>query len=98
MCRRLYRTTADESTDILAHITKLREIQEQLHLMGSYVSDDDFPIYYGLSRCKLQCCSGSNQLFYWHYFPSNHVLRTHCNYSGGKPPPLGKIGCRLFIR
>src|ERR1700761_512114 len=42
MRRRLYRTTADESTDILAHITELREIQEQLHLMGSYVSDDDF--------------------------------------------------------
>ena len=40
--RRLYRTVAQENTDIAAHITELRQIQEQLHMMNSLVSDEDF--------------------------------------------------------
>jgi len=42
--RSLYRTVADESTDIVVHMTMLRQLQEQLHLMGSLVSDDEFII------------------------------------------------------
>ena len=42
--RSLYRTVADESTDIVVHMTTLRQLQEQLHLMGSLVSDDEFII------------------------------------------------------
>ena len=33
----LYRTVADESTNIVVHMTTLRQLQEQLHLMGSLV-------------------------------------------------------------
>ena len=40
----LYHTVADESTDIVAHMTMLQQLQEQLHLMGSLVSDDEFII------------------------------------------------------
>jgi hypothetical protein len=40
----LYCTVADESTDIVVHMTTLRQLQEQLHLMGSLVSDDEFII------------------------------------------------------
>jgi uncharacterized protein YbaP (TraB family) len=42
--RRLYRTIADEGTDIAAHITELRSIQEQLNTMSSLVSDQEFLI------------------------------------------------------
>jgi len=42
----LYRTIADESTDIVAHMTMLRQLQEQLHLMSSLVSDDEFIILF----------------------------------------------------
>lgn len=40
--RRLYRTTADESTDIVEHVTEMRRIQEELGMLGSLVSDEDF--------------------------------------------------------
>ncbi|KDR75264.1 hypothetical protein GALMADRAFT_24757, partial [Galerina marginata CBS 339.88] len=40
--RRLYRTVADESTEIQTHINELRSIQEELHLLGTLVSDEDF--------------------------------------------------------
>ena len=42
--RTLYRTFADESTDIAVHIANFRNMQEELHLMGSLVSDSDFSI------------------------------------------------------
>lgn len=40
--RRLYRTYADEGVDVVEHISKFRKIQEELALMGSVVSDEDF--------------------------------------------------------
>jgi len=40
--RRLYRLYAEEGTDIVAHISELRKLQNQLHMMGSKVSDEDF--------------------------------------------------------
>ena len=41
--RTLFRYSADESAfDMASHITKLRRMQEELHLMGSVVPDDDF--------------------------------------------------------
>ena len=40
--RKFYRTVATEGSDIAAHITELRRTQEQLHTMGSKVSDDEF--------------------------------------------------------
>ncbi|GBE87024.1 hypothetical protein SCP_1002700 [Sparassis crispa] len=40
--RKFYRTVATEGSDIAAHITELRRTQEQLHMMGSKVSDDEF--------------------------------------------------------
>jgi hypothetical protein len=42
--RKLYRTIADEGSDIAAHITELRSIQEQLNTMSSLVSDQEFLI------------------------------------------------------
>jgi hypothetical protein len=38
----LYRMIADEGFDLVEHISKLRRMQEELHLMGSMVSDEDF--------------------------------------------------------
>ncbi|GBE84071.1 hypothetical protein SCP_0600490 [Sparassis crispa] len=40
--RKFYRTVATEGSNIAAHITELRRTQEQLHMMGSKVSDDEF--------------------------------------------------------
>ncbi len=40
--RRLYRTVADESTDIVEHTTEMRRIQEELGMLGSVVTDEDF--------------------------------------------------------
>jgi hypothetical protein len=40
--RRLYRTIADDATDIAVHVTELRRIQEELAILGSLVSDEDF--------------------------------------------------------
>jgi hypothetical protein len=40
--RALYRTIADEGFDLVEHVTKLRKLQEELHLMGSIVADEDF--------------------------------------------------------
>jgi hypothetical protein len=40
--RRLYRTIADESTDIVEHTTEMRRIQEELGMLGSVVTDEDF--------------------------------------------------------
>ncbi len=39
---RLYRTVADESTDIIEHTTEMRRIQEELGMLGSVVTDEDF--------------------------------------------------------
>src|SRR6267154_1748913 len=39
---KLYRTFASEMKDIPAHIIELKQIQENLHLMGSMVQDLDF--------------------------------------------------------
>jgi hypothetical protein len=33
---------AKEGFDLLEHISKLQKLQEELHLMGSLVSDEDF--------------------------------------------------------
>jgi hypothetical protein len=41
-CRRLYHMVADDATDIAEHITELRRIQEELAILGSLVSDEDF--------------------------------------------------------
>ena len=40
--RALYRSIAEEGFDLIEHISKLRKLQEELHLMGSLVSDEDF--------------------------------------------------------
>lgn len=40
----LYCTVADEGFDLVEHISKLRKLQEELHLMGSTVTDEDFAI------------------------------------------------------
>jgi transposase InsO family protein len=40
--RALYRTIAEEGFDMVEHISKLRKLQEELHLMGSKVGDEDF--------------------------------------------------------
>jgi len=37
--RRLYRKVAEDSTDISVHITELRNIQEELHLLGSRMTN-----------------------------------------------------------
>jgi hypothetical protein len=38
----LYRTIANEGFNLVDHISKLRKLQEDLHLMGSIVADEDF--------------------------------------------------------
>jgi hypothetical protein len=38
----LYRATAEEGVDMIKHIAKLRQMQEELHVMGSKVPDEDF--------------------------------------------------------
>ncbi|CAA7258939.1 unnamed protein product [Cyclocybe aegerita] len=40
--RTLYRATAEEGFDMAEHIAKLRQLQEELHTMGSKISDEDF--------------------------------------------------------
>jgi hypothetical protein len=40
--RTLYRMTADEGFDMVEHISKLRKLQEELHLMENKVEDEDF--------------------------------------------------------
>ena len=40
--RALYRSIAEEGFDLVEHVSKLRKLQEELHLMGSLVSDEDF--------------------------------------------------------
>ena len=40
--RALYRATAEEGFEMIAHISRLRQLQEELHVMGSLVSDEDF--------------------------------------------------------
>lgn len=42
--RTLYRTVAEEGFVMVDHISKLRKIQEELHLMESKVTDEDFAI------------------------------------------------------
>ena len=40
--RALYRATADENFEMVDHISKLQKLQEELHIMGSPVPDEDF--------------------------------------------------------
>jgi gag-polypeptide of LTR copia-type len=40
--RALYRMTAEEGFDMVEHISKLRKLQEELHLMENKVPDEDF--------------------------------------------------------
>jgi hypothetical protein len=40
--RALYRATAEEGFEMVTHISKLRQLQEELHVFGSLVSDEDF--------------------------------------------------------
>ena len=40
--RALYRATAEEGFDIVEHISNLRRLQEELHIMDNKVSDEDF--------------------------------------------------------
>lgn len=40
--RALYRASAEEGFDMVEHISKLRKLQEELHLMDNLVSDEDF--------------------------------------------------------
>ena len=40
--RALYRATADDNFEMVDHISKLRKLQEELHIMGSPVPDEDF--------------------------------------------------------
>ena len=40
--RALYRATANESFEMVDHVSKLRKLQEELHIMGSPVPDEDF--------------------------------------------------------
>jgi hypothetical protein len=41
-CRALYRTIAKEGFELVEHVSKLRKLQEELHLMGSIVANEDF--------------------------------------------------------
>jgi hypothetical protein len=41
-CRALYRATAEEGFDMVTHISKLRSLQDELHIMENLVSDKDF--------------------------------------------------------
>jgi hypothetical protein len=45
----LYRSIAEESFDLLEHISKLWKLQEELHLMSSLVLDEDFAMLLVLS-------------------------------------------------
>ena len=38
----LYRATAEEGFDMVEHISNLRKLQEELHIMNNLVSDEDF--------------------------------------------------------
>jgi hypothetical protein len=38
--RALYRATTEEGFDMVAHISRLRQLQEELHIFGSLVSDE----------------------------------------------------------
>jgi transposase InsO family protein len=40
--RAMYRAMAEEGFEMVTHISKLRQLQEELHIMGSLVSDEDF--------------------------------------------------------
>jgi hypothetical protein len=40
--RTLFRATAKEGSDMVEHIARLRQLQAELHIMGSIVSDKDF--------------------------------------------------------
>ncbi|KAF4622418.1 hypothetical protein D9613_009127 [Agrocybe pediades] len=40
--RALFRTQAEEGFDMSEHVSKLRQLQEELHIMGSVISDEDF--------------------------------------------------------
>ena len=40
--RKLYRSYAEEGTDIADHVTEFRKMQEEIHMMGSLVADEDF--------------------------------------------------------
>jgi hypothetical protein len=40
--RALYRASAADDFEMVGHISNLRKLQEELHLMGSIVSDEDF--------------------------------------------------------
>ena len=40
--RALYRATAEEGFDMVAHISNLRKLQEELHIMDNKVTDEDF--------------------------------------------------------
>jgi hypothetical protein len=41
-CQLLYRASAEEGIDMVKHIARLRQMQEELHVMGSKVPDEDF--------------------------------------------------------
>ena len=38
----LYRAMAEEGFDIVEHVSKLRKLQEELHIMSNLISDKDF--------------------------------------------------------
>jgi hypothetical protein len=40
--RALYRMITDDGFNLIEHISKLRKLQEELHLMGSLIADEDF--------------------------------------------------------
>jgi len=40
--RQLYRMTAEEGFDMLEHLTRLRKLQDELHMMNNKISDEDF--------------------------------------------------------
>ena len=40
--RALYRATAEEGFEMITHISGLRQLQEELHIMDNLVSDEDF--------------------------------------------------------
>jgi len=40
--RALYRETAEEGFEMVDHISKLRQLQDELHIMDNKVSDEDF--------------------------------------------------------
>ena len=42
--RTLFNMRADEGTDLATHISTLRQLQEELHIMGNLISDEDFAL------------------------------------------------------